>query len=76
MYQGFWSMHIRFEDSITTQQVYNYSFEPIMTIDVPANAQTLELWFRNFTLSSPDTPAVCDIYESNYAANYTFAVVP
>jgi hypothetical protein len=73
----FWSMDafVKFDPGgqLTTGTVVASNGFDIMpatyTVDVPLDAEKVEIWFRNAT------PPSCEGWDSNYGANYVFPVI-
>jgi len=75
MYQSFTVAYYRFDNGpIENTESFNAVRESTVTISVPKDVQSLEIWFKNYTLASPTAAAVCESYDSDFGRNYHFEI--
>ena len=75
LYQSYTVAYYRFDNGeIQTTGSFTELLDSKDSIVIPQNAQSLEIWFRNYTLANPTGPAVCDAYDSDFGNNYHFEI--
>lgn len=74
MQQSFLTLSYSF-DGGSVQKAFLQGPEALTAqITIPQGAQTVTMWFHQYTLSAPNSEPTCDAYDSNFGRNFQFQI--
>jgi hypothetical protein len=75
MYQSFLTASYRFDGGqIHTVMLPNGETMSRFSVFVPKGTLLLRVWFYNYTLASPNSPPVCEAYDSDFGQDFKFKI--